>query len=67
MTKEIYIHEKHRNSVRKLEAEERRERLSHIRKRTNLRRDSYRVRRSRSSIERYFVTRNDVEVDTINT
>ena len=32
MTKEMYIHEKHRNSIRKVEAEERRERLSHIRK-----------------------------------
>ena len=32
MTKEIYIHEKHRNSIRKVKAEERRERLSRIRK-----------------------------------
>jgi len=30
MTKEIYIYEKHYNSVRKVEAEERRERLSRI-------------------------------------
>ena len=32
MTKEIYIYEKHYNSIRKLEVEERRERLSRIRK-----------------------------------
>jgi hypothetical protein len=62
MTKEIYIYEKYYNSIRKLEAEERRERLSRICKRTNLRRDSYRVRRYRSN-----ATRNNIEVDVINT
>jgi hypothetical protein len=60
MTKEIYIHEKHRNSVGKLEAEERREKPSRIRKRMNLRRDGYRVRRYRVTM------RNDIEVDVIN-
>jgi hypothetical protein len=60
MTKEMYIHEKHRNGIGKLEAEERREKPSRIRKRTNLRRDGRRVRRCRVA------TRNDVEVDVIN-
>jgi hypothetical protein len=60
MTKEIYIYEKHYNSIRKLEAEEGREKLSRIRKRTNLRRDGY--RRYRSDM-----TENDIEVDVINT